>query len=180
MPQIVTRQNDQAAEQAPDPNLPPLEADPEKDVNELSRGTMVHRVTDFDLAVCLFSLGVPLRKDPPYTHAKLKNDKEKWVFNFEGETRDGKDQTSDLIKAYNEDMKFIEANPEHPMTFAMSALKNRQKFLDHMLRSKPYVAFRAPGGKASILVIEGSRRYKNCIRKGMVRCDPFEDQKHKM
>lgn len=158
-------------------DLGALRADPKKDVNELRNGTIVHRVTNFDLAICLFSAGVPLRKDPPYTHCRLANGQDKWVFNFEGKTSDGKDETTALIKAFSEDMKFIEANPTHVFTGAMCALKNRDKFLAHMHRSKPWIAFRPPNGSASLLVIEGSKRHENCVRKGMIRCDPFEDQK---
>jgi hypothetical protein len=147
------------------------------DVNELRKGTFVHRVTNLDLAICLLAVGVPMRKDPPYTHARLANGSESWVFNFESATRDGKDKTADLIEAYSQDMKFIEANPEHPFTFAMCALKNREMLLGHMRDHRPWVCFRPKGSTATMMVIEGSKKYQNCLRKKMIRIDPFEKQK---
>lgn len=138
------------------------------DVNEVKDGTAVVHVRNLDLAVCLLSVGVPLRKDPPYTHLRLKNGEDQWTFNFDTTDSDGQFNTSDLIAAFKEDMKFIDENPVHPFTFAMCALKNLDSFKRHMLQSVPYVGFRAQGG-ATLFVKEGSKKYRNCKAKGMVQ-----------
>jgi hypothetical protein len=137
-------------------------------VNEITDGTAVIHIRNLDLAICLLSVGVALRKDPPYTHHKLKNGAHQWTFNFEPKDSDGQFLTMDLVEAFKQDMKFIEENPVHPMTFAMCALKNRELFKKHMSKSVPYVSFRAQGG-ATLFVKEGSRKHRNAVAKGMVQ-----------
>lgn len=136
--------------------------------NQLVNGSAVIHVRNLDLAVCLLSIGVPLRSDPPYTHHKLANGEHQWTFNFEPNDVDGKITTMDMVAAFKQDAKWIEENPLHPMTFAMCALKNREIFKKHMSKSTPYVSFRAQGG-ATLFVMEDSRKHRNCIAKGMVQ-----------
>ena len=130
------------------------------DVNEVTNGVAVVHVRNLDLAVCLLSVGVSLRKDPPYTHVKLKSGDINWTFNFNPEDDDGQFKTMDLIAGFKEDMKFIEENKVHPFTFAMCALKNLASFKRHMSKDIPYVAFKAQG-TAVLYVKEGSKKHRN-------------------
>lgn len=145
--------------------------------NVIRDNTVIYRVTNFDLAVCLYSVGVPLRQDPPFTAARLKNGHIAWVFNFYDRTADGKKKTAELAKAYVESDKYIAENPVDLFTGALCAMINRAKFLERMDKVKPWVSFRSPSGQSTIQCIEGSQRHENYIKKRWVRCDPFEDQK---
>lgn len=133
----------------------------------IQNGTTIIQVRNLDLAVALLSVGVPLREDPPYTHVKFKDGTVRWTFHFEPTDVDGVYKTSDLINAFNEDMKWIEANPRHPFTFCMVAVKNLEAFKSHMLHDVPYLAFKAQGGRAVMYVKEGSKKHKNCVVKRM-------------
>lgn len=139
-----------------------------RDLNEVQQGTAVIHVRNLDLAVCLLSVGVLLRKDPPYTHLKLRNGEHQWVFNFNPTDSDGQFKTMDLVKSFSEDMKFISEKPNHPLTFAMCAVKNRASFKEHMAKDVPFVAFKGRG-PAILYVKEGSKKHKNCIAKGMTQ-----------
>jgi hypothetical protein len=145
----------------------------------ISSNTSIVRVTDFDLAVALFSVGVPLREDPPYTAARLKNGEVRWVFNFFSHTSDKKKKTMDLVSGYAQSDKYIAENPVDIFTGAMCALRNRSIFVERLAKVKPWVAFRSPTGQSTVQCIEGSKRHENYLKKGWVRCDPFEDQKPK-
>jgi hypothetical protein len=145
----------------------------------ISDNTSVVRVTNLDLAVALFSVGVPLREDPPFTAARLKSGEIRWVFNFFPTTSDGKKKTMDLVKAYKESDKYIADNPVDIFTGALCALRNRAIFIERLGRVKPWVSFRSPSGQSTVQCIEGSKRHENYIRKGWVRCDPFENEKAK-
>jgi hypothetical protein len=145
----------------------------------ISNHTSVVRVTDLDLAVALFSVGVPLREDPPYTAARLKNGEIRWVFNFLPHTSDKKKKTMDLVNGYAQSDKYIAENPVDIFTGAMCALRNRSIFVERLAKVKPWVAFRSPTGQSTVQCIEGSKRHENYLKKGWVRCDPFEDQKPK-
>lgn len=80
--------------------------------------------------------------------------------------------TQELIKAFSEDMKWIHQNPEHPFTFAMCAVKNMDWLKSNMVRSVPIVSYKSPSGSAVLFIKEGGKKEKNCIKKGMVRCNP--------
>ena len=146
-----------------------IDISPKEEEEESISGARVIPVKNLELAVCLVSVGVPLRKDPPYTHFKLANGQEEWTFMFEESTSDGVFATVDLIKAFSEDMKWVEEHPEHPFTFAMAAVKNLNTFKAHISRSVPYVAFQAQQGKATLYVKEGGRKYERCLQKGMIQ-----------
>jgi hypothetical protein len=109
-----------------------------------------------------------LRKDPPYTFVRTKDGHDKWTFNFEPKDSDGVLDTMDMVQAFTEDAKFIQENPQHPFTYAMVALKNRDSFQAHMNRAVPFVAFRSSGG-ATLYVLEGGKKHKKCALKGMVQ-----------
>jgi len=151
---------------------------PGHDNQHIAKDSLVIHVTNIDLAICLISVGIPLRDDPPFTHIRLLNGEERFIFNFHSASEDGTENTGKLIQAFREDAKFISENPTHPFTFAMCALKNRERFREVLSKSKPWVAFRnSRGGKANLLVVEGSRKHQQCIRKGMVRTDPYRKDK---
>lgn len=141
----------------------------EPSTGEFTQGTEIIHVRNLDLAVCLVSVGVSLRKDPPYTHVRLKNGEDQWIFNFYPRSRDKVYNTLDLCAAFAQDMKWITENPQHPFTFAMVAVKNLDIFKGHMSRDVPYVAFSASGGRATLYVQEGSRKHQRCLAKGMVQ-----------
>ncbi len=136
------------------------------------RGSSYIPVANLDLAVCLLSVGIPLYTHKTHNHVRLKDGREKWVFNFQVSDKDGTLDTQELIKAFSEDMKWIEENPEHPFTFAMCAIKNMDWMKANMVRSVPIVAYKSAGGSAVLFVMEGSKKDKNCIKKGMIRCNP--------
>lgn len=150
-----------------------------KSPGAISNNTAIVRVTDLDLAVALFSVGVPLRQDPPYTAARLKNGEIRWVFNFFTTTSDKKKKTMDLVRAYAESDKYIAEHPVDIFTGAMCALRNRAIFVERLAKVRPWVAFRSPTGQSTVQCIEGSKRHENYIKKGWVRCDPFEEQKRR-
>ena len=152
-----------------DEDRPPLQ--PRPAVNQIGEGTVVHQIKNLDLAIALISIGVPMRKDPPYTAVRMTDDTIDWTFNFEAQDSDGQFTTAELVDAFRQDMKFIEENPVHPMTFVMCALKNRHSFLDHMARARPYVPFKYDGG-ATMYVVEGSKKHQNMIAHGYEQCDP--------
>jgi len=87
--------------------------------------------------------------------------------------------TVDLINAFKEDMRYIEANPDTAFTGAMCALKNLRLFRQHMATSKPWIGFRTPHSQVVLMVIEGSKKHKNCVRKKMVRADPYTKEREK-
>ena len=139
-----------------------------KDINEINQGSQIIHVKNIDLAACLLAVGVLLRKDPPYIHREWADGKEEVIFNFEAQTSDGMWATADLVKYFKEDMKFIQENPEHPFAFAMCAIKNGYSFRDHFKTHKPYVGFKLSGGQI-MYVIKDSKKYKNCVRKGLTQ-----------
>jgi len=148
--------------------------EPEQPLTKLAQGSFVYQVQNVDLACCLLSVGIPLREDPPYVYAEMADNRKVIVWNFEKENREGDLKTGDLVKAFSEDMKFIDENPAHPFTFAMCSMKNRQKLMEHLKDSVPWVAFKGRG-KGLLLVKKGSKKEARCIAKGMTRTDPMKD-----
>ncbi len=142
----------------------------------IEKGTYIHHVRNLELAVCLFSVGVPLRSDPPYTHVRLADGTDQTTYHFEERDREGQFRTADLIKAFSQDMAWIEKHAVHPFTFAMCAVKNLALFKEHQTRSTPFVGFKAPNGDAILYVKEHSRKYRNCIAKGMIQVNPGAKQ----
>jgi hypothetical protein len=144
--------------------------------SKIERGSYIHHVRNLELAACLVSVGIKLRKDPPYTHVKLTDGTDQWTFHFEERDTEGHLKTAEMIKAFSQDMEWIEKHPVHPMTFAMCAIKNLASFKEHMLRSVGFVGFKAPNGEATLYVKDGSRKHKNCIAKGMIQVNPGWDK----
>lgn len=141
-------------------------------VSKPFKGSRIYYVKNLDLAVCLLSLGIRLRDDPPLTHVRYPDGFDEVTFNFDTESEDGSIQTADMIKAFSNDMQFIEKNPEHPMSYAMSAIKNRVSLLDVIKNSVPYIAFSSTPNGPPIYVKEGTAKHKNCIAKGMIQVMP--------
>ena len=137
---------------------------------QTQEGDVIWRVANTELAVCLLSVGIPLRTDlNSYVHTKLKDGTDQWIFLFGAEDRDGVLKTGDLIHGFTEDMKWIKEHPDNPFTYAMCAVKNLYAFKQHMRRDVPFVGFRSPAGKSVMWVKDGSRKYRNCVTKGMVQ-----------
>lgn len=141
-------------------------------VDKPFKGSTIYYVKNLDLAVCLLSLGIRLRSDPPLTHVRYPDGFDEVTFNFDSESEDGTIRTNDMIKAFSNDMQFIEKNPEHPMSYAMSAIKNRASLLDVIKNSVPYIAFSSSKNGPPIYVKEGTAKHKNCIAKGMQQVMP--------
>lgn len=135
-----------------------------------AKGTVVYPVQNVDLASCLIAVGIPLRNDPPYVYGKQENGDEVLVCMFHPHNEAKDLHTEELIAAFSQDMKFIEANPTHPFTFAMCSIKNRASILDHIKNDTPQIGFRGRG-KGTLLVKEGSEKYHRCLAKGMRRTD---------
>lgn len=132
-------------------------------------GSNVVQVRDLNLAIALQSVGCLLYLDKPFVYRKSKEGLEVWVFNFLPFSGDGIFKTEELVKAYSEDMKWIQQNPNHPFTYVMCALKNMVTFKELTAKQKPMVSFRAGKGKAVLHVQEGSKKYDRCIGKGMTQ-----------
>lgn len=155
--------------------LTPGQLDDEPDLGQEEMGgrTMVIQVTDERLAVCLFSVGIPLREDPPYVSVDMGPPGKpniRTVYHFEPATPDGKTKTSDLVRAWSKDLEFIEKNPLHPFTIAMCVMKNMREFREHhQERGKPMVAFRAQvdGKWMNQLVVRGSRKHQAALKRGL-------------
>tara|TARA_R110002153_G_scaffold84197_2_gene211029 strand:+ start:17946 stop:18353 length:408 start_codon:yes stop_codon:yes gene_type:complete len=134
----------------------------------MKSGTNIVQVSNTDLAVCLASVGVKLREDPPYTHL-VRGEETYWVFNFEATDVSGTLDTKKMCEAFSQDAKWMTDHPQHPFTFAMVALKNFRTFRDFMETSKPYVSFKAPNGASVLHVVQDSKKHARCIEKGMVQ-----------
>jgi hypothetical protein len=140
---------------------------------KLEKGTALFLVKDVSLASCLISIGIKLRPDPPVTCVKKLNGEVEATFSFMPSSEDGKLSTKEMIQAYYQEMKFVEANPEHPMSYAMAVAKNLVSVKNWIDRNIPYVAFKATKDSSAVFyVAEGSKRHKNCVAKGMVQVDP--------
>lgn len=137
----------------------------------INNGTEIVHVRDKRLASALMAVGIRLRKDPAYVQIKKKSGQRVTIFNFLPRDDEGVFNTIELIKAWGQDLAFIEANPLHPFTFAMCALRNYQDTLDHLTNDTPYVEFvgRKNGRKATTLVKEGSRKHKEALRRGLTQ-----------
>lgn len=132
----------------------------------IEQGTQVICIRDYKLASLLFSVGIPLRKDPPFTHVKKKDGTEVWTYNFFPCTPDGDITAGDCIKAWKQDLVFIEENPTHPITFALAMAKNLDRFAEHARTHTPMVGFAVRHkdlGRATLLVKEGSRKHRAAL-----------------
>jgi hypothetical protein len=78
-------------------------------------------------------------------------------------------RTAELIKAWGQDLDFIKANPLHPFTFAMCAIRNYQQILEHLKNDTPFVQFKGhqDGREVHLLVKEGSPKHEAAKRKGL-------------
>jgi hypothetical protein len=143
---------------------------------DLSQGDVVWTVKNRDLASALLAVGINLVRNTvagervrPFMHRKMANGTTELCYFFEAQDDDGVLVTGALIKAFSEDMKFIEANPKHPFTIAMCAVKNANSFADHARNDTPYVGFKSPRGKSILWVKEGSKKEARCRQKGMIQ-----------
>jgi hypothetical protein len=138
----------------------------------IQKGTTLYYVKDLNLAACLISLGIKLRSDPPVLHFKRPDGREDVTFSFTEATEDGKFLTAEMIKAYKNDAKFIQHNPDHPMSYLIAAVKNLVSLKNSLAKSIPYLAFRATKDSGvTIYVQEGTKKHQNCLAKGMVHVD---------
>jgi hypothetical protein len=126
-------------------------------------------VSDKRLAAALIAVGCHLRKDPPYVMVEYADGSRRTTFNFLPTDADGVLRTEDLIKAWGEDLTFLDANPHHPFTFAMCALRNYQQILEHLTKDVPYVQFHAKyqGRQAILMVKKGSRKEEAARKRGL-------------
>jgi len=136
--------------------------------SEVTRGTAIVNVSDKRLAACLIAVGIRLRKDPPYTRVRRLDGSIHTTFHFLPACDEGELKTADMVRAWGQDLDFIDKNPLHPFTFAMCAIRNYQQILEHMKKAKPYVAFRVKrnGKPATLLVKEGSKKYEAAKKRG--------------
>jgi len=139
-----------------------------EELTNVKQGTEIVLVKNLDLAVCLVSVGVRLRSDPPYSAVKTEAGVVSVTYNFHSRSACGTYLTMDLCKAFSEDMKWIAAHPSHPFTFAMVAVKNLESFKESLARAVPFVSFRASGA-AVLYVKEGSEKHRRCVAKGMTQ-----------
>jgi hypothetical protein len=140
----------------------------------VSEGDTICMVSDFDLAICLLTLGFKVKGKDGINHLRLKDGTDKFSFVFNNEDTSQQYKASEMVKAFKHYSKFLQDNPDHPMSVAMVALKNKAVMLNLLKQSVPYIALKPSGSStATIFVQEGSKRHKNCIANGMVQVDPI-------
>ena len=152
-----------------------------EDKTGIQRGMMIYHVKDHGLAVCLYSCGIDLRKDPPYVSVDVgKPGKPNIIttYNFMPSDETGQLQTADCIKAWTKDIDFLEKlqdlpadDPLHLFGVAMATWKNSLKFREHHQNDTPFVAYatRKNGKAAHLLVKRGSRRDQLAQKRGLRR-----------
>ena len=139
----------------------------------MQEGDTVCLVSDFDLAICLLTLGFKLKGKDGVKHLRFKDGTDKFTFMFDNVDIDQKYKASDMVKAFKHYSKFVQDNQDHPMAIAMAALKNKSVMANLLKQSVPYIALKPTASSpATIFVQEGSKRHKNCIANGMVQIDP--------
>jgi hypothetical protein len=134
------------------------------DNDKFSNKTQIIFVRNTALAACLIAVGVRLRHDPPYV-TKVEAGKKITEWYFRPVADDGTTRTIELIRAWKKDMEFIKAQPKHPMSIAMAALKNDANLKDHINKDKYFVTFTF--GSTRMSVVEGSKKHKRCIAAGL-------------
>ena len=132
--------------------------------------TQIIQVRDTKLAAALLTVGLPLRKDPPYFKKENADGSTYLVWNFETKTKDGMFTAVELIKAWNKEEEFVEANQNHPFSMAAQAIRNYRKMVEHTHNQKPFVSYKYQNSKQIAWVVKGSDEEENCIERGMVRC----------
>ena len=146
-----------------------------EDESPIEQGTSIVIVRDDLLASAMIAVGIPLRKDPPYTHVRLANGAEQWSYNFHGVDRQGHITAKECIEGWQQDVKWTAANPMHPFAFAMQAVKNYARLREHKVTSRPFhiyaISDEDSGGDitAKLFVIAGSEKEKIALAKGYVR-----------
>lgn len=141
--------------------------------DSIRQGDNICNITDFDLAICLLTLGFKLKGSDGITHLKMSDGTDKFSFTFNNIDVDQKYKATDMLKAFKHYSKFVQDNQDHPLSVAMVALKNRAVMLNLLKQSVPYIALKATASSsATIFVKEGSKRHKNCIASGMIQVDP--------
>lgn len=136
----------------------------------IKQGDSIVYVRNTQLAAALYTIGIPLRKDPPYTKSKRVDDSLMTTWHFHPKDSEGLYDTVELMEAWKDDVEFIRNNPTHPFTYTMLSIKNYKQFVDHVHRQKPWVSYKFKNGKKTMWVIEGSEKEQGCIEKGMTRC----------
>jgi hypothetical protein len=143
--------------------------------SDIQKGTILTYVKDINLACCLITLGIKLRSDPPIIHFRRPDGTDDITFSFMDSSPDGEFVTKDMITAYRNDTKFIQQNPEHPMSYMIAVVKNIASVKNSLARSIPYLAFKAnKNSGVTIYVQEGTKKHQNCVAKGMVHVDTRE------
>lgn len=145
----------------------PLQMEKDQRKNQIEEGVTIVYVQNTQLAAVLVAVNVLLRKDPPYVYFKNKRTEGKpvarWCFNARSE--DGLWKTVELIKFWKKDLDWILANPSHPFSIAMSAVKNFVQMTEHLSNQKPFVQFQHPTKPTTtIWLIEGSRKHALAVQ----------------
>lgn len=91
---------------------------------------------DTRLAACLCALNCEPYKAQPFQYRE-KGGKEWVVWQFE--THSNGHDVLKLIQGWNEPDQWCEANPDHPFTFAMSAMLAKEYLMDGLRNSTPHV-----------------------------------------
>jgi hypothetical protein len=142
-------------------------------VDGVKEGDTVCIVSDFDLAICLLTIGFKLKSKDGVKHLRFKDGTDKYTFVFNDVDVEQKYKASEMVNAFKHYSKFIQDNQDHPMSVAMAALKNKAVLTNLLKQSVPYIALKpSTSSTATIFVQEGSKRHKNCIANGMVQVDP--------
>lgn len=138
----------------------------------LQEGHTVCIVSDKRLAAALMAMGIPLRKDVPSMTIRSADGQLRTTFYFEDKCSEGEFSTGALIAAWSKDLDFIKANPRHPFTYAIAALKNYGNILEGLKKGVRMVRMtltEGDGTQHSVLVKEGSAKATAAARRGFVR-----------
>jgi hypothetical protein len=136
--------------------------------NEITSGTFVPYVQDTRLAAVLIELGIPLRKDPPYTHRLSTRGAHIVKWHFESHSPDGVHEASALIKAWHEGLPWATRNAGHPLAKHIVAMHNEKTMLAHINNDVPMVGFRARNSHVQIYVKLGSPKHHAFYQLGYI------------
>lgn len=164
------------------------------DKSKIQKHQLVYQVKDHGLAVCLFSSGIDLRKDPPYVSVDVGTKAHPNIittYNFMPSDEEGRLATGKCIEAWTKDLDFLatlgdlpDDDPMHIFGAAMATWKNSIAFREHHANDTPFVAYatKQKGKAAHLLVKRGSRKDKAAqkrrlrrIIKNIKKHDPEEE-----
>lgn len=111
----------------------------------LIKGSTFTSTRDTKLAAALVSMKVmPFDGEPTQKIKDLETGKEYILWKFETVSSDGVYKTSDLVNWFYDD-EWFEENQDHPFTYVIAGLRNREALLDVISNMRGTLKFRNDG-----------------------------------